>query len=398
MDLLRLIKKNKPENQKKEDISSKVLNICSDVGDIEIFDTYTDNYDIRGIHRRIVKKMEYTIESELPGLYKDRARHEKVLGATKKKNINRFEYEDRLFEVNEKINDYENKITLNKYLNETAYYLNIYYETFDSKSNEDIERRIDAIEQYIKYAGKYARLEIRRLLPEYHLCDICGYDLYEVESNENYIICPGCSTVTAKFVEANDTIERPKDGFTNSSSSVRGEDPRNFKDALKRFQGKERVSTPDALFTDLDNYFVSKCKPKGEYFRELAPNANGGKTGTSKAMLYEALKSTGHSDFHENESYICKKYWGWELQDLSEYEDTILKYYQKFQECYENKKGDGRKSSLSTQVLLWLILYNLNIPCSAQDFKIVEVPDTVNYYNQVLTDCTRELGWKNIQL
>lgn len=397
MDLLRLIKKNKPEEQKKDDISSKVLNICSDVGDIEIFDTYTDNYDIRGIHRRIVKKMEYTIESELPGLNKEKARYEKIIAVTKRK-LDKFKYENELSIVDEKIKDYEGKLTLNKYISETEQYLNIYYQTFESKSNEDIEKRIDAIEQYIKLAGKYARLEIRRLLPEYHLCDICGYDLYEVESNENYIICPGCSTVTAKFVEANDSIERPKDGFTNSSSSVRGEDPRNFKDALKRFQGKERVSTPDVLFTDLDNYFVSKCKPKGEYFRELAPNANGGKTGTSKAMLYEALKSTGHSDFHENESYICKKYWGWELQDLSEYEDTILKYYQKFQECYENKKGDGRKSSLSTQVLLWLILYNLGIPCSAQDFKIVEVPDTVNYYNQVLTDCTRELGWKNIQL
>ncbi len=398
MDLLKLIKKNKPEEQKKDGcIANKVLSICSDVGDIEIYDTYTDNYDIRGIHRRIVKKMEYTIDSELPKLRKERERYQDVIKSTKKK-IDRFKYEDKLSLVEKQIEDYEGKLTLTGYINDTQEYLNTYYETFESKNHDDVERRIDAIEQYIRIARKHAKLEIRRLLPEYHLCDICGYDLYEVESDENYIICPGCSTVTAKFVEANDGFERPKDGFNNSSSSVRGEDPRNFKDALKRFQGKERVNVPDVVYTDLDNYFITKCKPKGEYFRELAPNSNGGKTGTSKAMLYEALKSTGHSDFHENESYICKKYWGWELQDLSEYEDTILKYYQKFQECYENKKGDGRKSSLSTQVLLWLILHNLGIPCSGQDFKIVEVPDTVNYYNQVLTECTKELGWKNIQL
>lgn len=398
MDLLKLIKKtNTDEHKVNTNVTKKVLDICSDIGDIEISDTYTDNYDIRGIHRRIVKKMEYTIETELPGLYKERTRYQDVIKNTKKK-LDRFKYEDKLYIVDEKIKDYEGKLTLNKYITDTEEYLNTYYETFDSKNTNDIERRIDAIEQYIKIASKHAKLEIRRLLPEYHLCDVCGYDLYEVQSDENYIICPGCSTITGKFVENNDGYERPKDGFTNSSSSVRGEDPRNFKDALKRFQGKERVNIPDTLYTDLDNYFVSKCKPKGEYFRELAPNANGGKTGTSKAMLYEALKSTGHSDFHENEAYICMKYWGWELQDLSEYEDTILKYYQKFQECYENKKGDGRKSSLSTQVLLWLILHNLGIPCSSQDFKIVEVSDTVNYYNQVLTECTRELGWKNIQL
>jgi len=398
MDLLNLIKKNRVVQQPvKENISNMVLNICTDVGDIEISDSYTDNYDIRSIHRRILRKMEYTIETELPVLYKEKTRLDDIIKRTKKP-IDRFTYEDKLKIVLDKIEDYENKRSLNEFNASVEPYLSVYYNTFDSKEPNEVHRRIESIEQYLLLASNHAKLEIRRILPEYHLCDVCGYDLYEVESDENYILCPGCSTVTSKFIDSADTEKSKEVGCGSSSSSVRGEDPRNFKDALKKYQGKERISIPDSVYVELDNYFTSKSKPRGEYFRNLAPNAHGSKTGTSKAMMYEALKCTGHSELHGNESYICKAYWGWELPDLSKYEDTILKYYNKFQECYESKKGEGRKSSLSTQVLLWLILHNLGIPCSSTDFKTVEVADTVNYYNQVLTECTRELGWINIQL
>lgn len=366
--------------------------------EIHIRDTFTDNYDILLIHRRIIKKLEGEKTAKCPKLLIEINRL-KELANLAKRPIDKYKYTDEIARLETVVESYETESKILEYRSGVEKLLEIYTKTHDSKDPIEIQRRIEAIEEYISVANKYAKIEVVRILPEYYLCDTCGFDLHDVDTSEDAIICPCCETVIKKYVDTREVQSGNSDTFSSAGSgSVVGDDSRNFRDTLKRFQGKEIVSIPAALYASLDDYFHDINYSDGDYFREMAPLASGIKNGTSKKIMSEALKKTGNSSYYENEAYICRHYWGWVLPDLSMYEDIIIELYFKFQACYQGFKGFDRKSSLATQVILWLILSNLGIPCSRNDFRLVEIDKTVTYYRQVLEECTKKLGWKNIPL
>jgi len=377
---------------------NKIFDEQAGSSEIHVRDTFTDDYDILLIHRKIIKKLEAEKHAKIPKLQKDIARLE-GLSLLAKKPIDKYRYTDKIKELDKQRSNLEHDVKVNEYRSSTESLLEIYSKTHESKDHVEIQRRIDVIEEYIRISNKYAKIEVVRILPEYTLCDNCGFDLKDVDAGEDNIICPHCETIIRKYVDSREVYNEYSDNTISSSSgSVTGDDSRNFRDTLKRFQGKEVVNIPQTLYDALDKYFHDINFYDGEYFREMGNLPNGTKQGTSKKIMSEALKKTGYSSYYENETYICSKYWGWILSDLSRYEDIIIELYFQFQSCYQNFKGFDRKSSLATQVILWLILFNLDIPCSRGDFRLVEIDKTVTFYRQILEECTKKLGWKNIPL
>jgi len=365
--------------------------------DIEIGGTYTDNYDIMSIHHTIIKKLKGEgryripkIESEIENLKQSRLKFRKI--------VDKRGCDDKIELLEKEMQKLIGDDRIEEYRKSVGEYLDVYSKTQDSRDNVEIQRRIDAIEGYLRVASKYAKIDLTRTLPDYFLCESCGFDLRDVDDDAN--ICPECGSTIKKYVDTREVYAENISSNYGSmgSSSVLGDDSRNFKDTLKRFQGKESVNIPPTLYTALDSYFDSVKYKTGEQVRQQPLLPDGTKEGTSKHMLGEALKKKGLSKYYENESYICREYWGWQLPELSRYEEIILDMYTEFQRCYQNFKGFDRKSSLSTQVILWLILVNLGIPCTKLDFRLVEIEKTVNYYRQVLDDCTHHLKWKNIPL
>jgi predicted Zn-ribbon and HTH transcriptional regulator len=377
-----------------------VLNKLTDdyisTSEIYIRDTYVDNYDILQVHRKIIKKLESEKPTKVPKI-KEEIRSLKELESFAKKPVDKFKYQDKIMKLEKQLEEIETGSKIAEYRKGTEKYLETYAKTHDSKELIGIQSRLDAIEQYLDIAKKYAKIEVTRIMPEYYLCDNCGYDLRDVDMTDEIVICPGCESMIRKYVGSKEEAsnDTPASG---GSGSVIGDDSRNFRDTLKRFQGKEQVNIPAELYTKLDEYFETIDKPIGEYYKDMAPLADGTKQGTSKKIMSEALKKIKCSSYYENEASICREYWGWELPDLSAYEDTIIELYFEFQACYQSVKGYERKSSLATQVILWLILHNLGIMCSRKDFRLVEIDKTVSYYRQVLEECTKKLGWKNIPL
>lgn len=377
-------------------IVAKITDEQASNSEIVIRDTFTDNYDIMLIHRRIIKKLEGEKAAKVPKMREEIERL-RDLASLAKRPIDKYKYTDKIHDIEKKIAELESESRVNEYRNSVTSLLDIYSKTHDTRDPILIQRRIEAIEDYIRIANKYARIEVTRIMPEYHLCDTCGYDLRDVDTSEEVIVCPHCESIIKHYVNTREVVSN--EVITNhSSGSVVGDDSRNFRDTLKRFQGKESVNIPPALYDALDEYFTGIGFPDGDYFKEMAPMPNGTKKGTSKKIMAEALKKKGYSAYYENEAYICREYWGWVLPDLSQYEDIIIEYYYKFQSVYSTVKGYERKSSLATQVILWLILHNLGIPCSRHDFRLVEIDKTVNYYRQILDECTKKLNWKNIPL
>jgi len=348
------------------------------------------------VHRKIIRKLEGEKLGKAPKL-REEIKNLKSLESIAKKPVDKFKYQDKIKKLETQLNEIELNIKIDEYRKGAEKYLETYAKTHDSKELVGIENRLDAIEQYLDIAKKYAKIEVNRILPDYYLCDNCGYDLRDVDMTDEIIICPGCESMIRKYVDAKDEVKN--DAPTcNGSGSVIGDDSRNFRDTLKRFQGKEVVNIPMELYNKLDEYFETIDRPNGDYYKDMAPLHDGTKQGTSKKIMSEALKKIKCSSYYENEAYICREYWGWELPDLSAYEDTIIELYFEFQACYQSVKGYERKSSLATQVILWLILHNLDIHCSRKDFRLVEIDKTVSYYRQVLEECTKKLGWKNIPL
>ena len=377
---------------------NKIFDEQAGATEIHIRDTFTDDYDILLIHRRIIKKLEAEKNTKIPKLMKEITRLQELANLAKKP-IDKYRYTDKIKELDKQRSDLECDVRVHEYREATEPLLTMYSKTHESKDKIEIQRRIDVIEEYIRVANKYAKIEVVRLLPEYTLCDNCGFDLKDVDADEDNIVCPQCETIIRRYVDSREVYNEYSDTYTtNSSGSVSGDDSRNFRDTLKRFQGKEIVNIPQALYDALDKYFHDINFYDGQYFREMGNLPNGTKQGTSKKIMSEALKKTGYSSYYENEAYICREYWGWILPDLSRFEDIIIELYFKFQACYQSVKGFDRKSSLGTQVILWLIMQNLDIPCSRNDFRLVEIEKTVTYYRQILEECTKKLNWKNIPL
>ena len=379
-------------------IVDKISDEQAALKEIHIRDTYIDDYDILLIHRKIIKKLTVEKRSKIPKIQSEIDKCKEMVRLSKKL-IDKYKYQDKIKELEKQLKDYSEDVHINKYRNTTEKLLEVYSKTHDSKDPIEIQRRIEVIEEYIRAAGLYARIEVVRILPDYTLCDNCGFDLKDVDTTEDTIICPNCETIIKKYVDSRENKGEYSDNpCSNGSGSVVGDDSRNFRDTLKRFQGKEITSIPSELYEALDNHFININFPDGDYFRDMENLPNGTKHGTSKKIMSDALKKTGYSAYYENEAYICREYWGWILPDLSQYEDVIIELYFKFQACYQGVKGYDRKSSLATQVILWLILYNLNIPCTRNDFRLVEIDKTVTYYQQIREECTKKLGWRNIPL
>src|SRR5205085_896045 len=178
------------------------------------------------------------------------------------------------------------------------------YSRFNSKSEKNIfgidekpideddisrQRRELTISRFLEICKDYVPIEIeRKYIPKYE-CAECGCDLDENTgpSETSEITCPNCGLTTQLFKQYS-TKE------TEGPSEY--EDRENYLKGIYRFQGKQKISLPENLAKDLDDYFISRGLPIGEEVRKM-PKIDGrrGPEGIiGKKILRKALANKGY--------------------------------------------------------------------------------------------------------
>nr|QBK91580.1 MAG: late transcription factor 3-like protein [Pithovirus LCPAC302] len=283
----------------------------------------------------------------------------------------------------------------------------------ESDSSEELpedpetqKRRQDLIFDFLEIARKYIKIDLIREVKEGNNCPVCGIKLEEDEDNKDdgISVCPKCgieriSVVRSKFYQDNARTNNAGNNY---------EDRANFKKVLMRKQGKEPDKPPKELYKILDNYFREKELPKidihntgcpkyisSKQIRQMKLSSDGEKKGTSRNLMYKALKDTGNSNYYDHIDIILYEMWGWKLYDFSHLEDAIMDDYDKSQRVYETLPKD-RKSSMNSQFRLYKHLKRLGFPCKSKDFRIPTTHDILEFHENIWSKICDHIGWKNI--
>ena len=239
------------------------------------------------------------------------------------------------------------------------------------------DQRLGIIKQYLEVVDAYIPVNITRKATLTNLCEECGENLDEYE-NEGACIC-GIEIPVVSNVNIN------KEAKSGGASYGSYEDLKNFTKAFVAFQGeqpnKDKI-LPLTIHSELDRYFESIGRNKGETVRAQRHLANGKKQGTSFHEMITALEKIGRPDQYTNAHLIIKNYWGWRLHDLSDIHDQIMEDYKRTQKVWESIKD--RDSSPNVKIRLYLHLRARGVNVSKSDFKFPVTNVCMSYYNDKL--------------
>ena len=266
-------------------------------------------------------------------------------------------------------------------------------------------KRHQIIFDFLEVARKYIQIDVIREVQEGNICSSCGLKLDNIDTGDEdngIIVCPNCkieriSVVRSRFY---------KDNTRTNNSGNNYEDRANFEKVVMRFQGKQPDKPPTNLYDILMGHFAVKELPKldingngvhvyvsSDYIKNHIPlNAEGEKDGTSRSLMYKALKDTGNSNYYDHINIILHEIWGWELPDITHLEDIIMDDYDKSQRVYEILPKD-RKSSLNSQFRLFKHLRRLDYPCRTKNFRIPTTHDILEFHENMWAKMCEILGW-----
>lgn len=245
-------------------------------------------------------------------------------------------------------------------------------------STSDTERRLELIEHYLRIASNYADFAISRQYPkDLDCCIICSENLIDsVVLVEGLVTCPNCGAQQDPPHACRSIREKPSNSIENTDDSID-----NFLRAFYRYQGIQSVSQnsskiKDDVYKALDNYFIRISAPIGEEIKKLPLNARGRRGNTNHTMLWEALGLTGYGEYYEHANLIGHNYFGWSLPNVMHLKDLIISDYNKTQAVLRTLPHKERSSSLGVQYRLWRHLQLRGHPCSMDEFKIPQHPDS----------------------
>jgi hypothetical protein len=259
--------------------------------------------------------------------------------------------------------------------------------SLDNKSNPEpthiVDKRIDLIKQYLDIAKKYIKLDIVHKLGNEATCPGCGASFDELVNDEDSGMCI-----------CNCGYHRPnlsmsilyKDGSrVNMGNKNNYAEKQNFIKELNYFDS-QIGDPPELLYEYLDNYFTEISFPLRDYWQNQPLNADGEKTGTSVAIMYEALSKTNNSAYFNSINQIVHKYWGWTLIILGPYRDLIMEIYNDTKRVYNmlsDEIKEYRTASLNGKFTLLGIVRALELPFKTERFKIQETPESRSLHNKL---------------
>lgn len=391
--------------------SAKSRNASRDIP-TTITGTYREDYNINYIDSIIRKKLSQEKYTRCPQL---KAEYE-VLRSQSMEPQNRISRDSTLrsmektlsliqkIESGSRLAEYEEKTRkiLKEYRLLSSPIKTISFEQEEKSTDhrdENFFERISLIEKYLDIAGEYISINVTRTSTKVsEECVGCGKPLGDVaETDEGTIRCPSpeCNTEHTVIL----LTKFPKDEMRlGANLPAEDESIDNFIRAFTRYQGLQQDIRDDSLYEDLDEYFKRYGRPSGEEVRKLPLNAKGRRGDTNHKMLWDALSHIGRG-LYEDANLIGHNYWGWELPYVMPLKERIIEKYNKTQKVFYQIPPEERcrVSSLGTQYRLWRHLQLEGHPCSMDEFRIAENPQSLLTHNKLWRLMCERAGDPNIR-
>lgn len=368
---------------------------------------YIYDYNILQIDEILNKKFEQEKRRQIASLH-SKLELENVKVKSRQSMIERKASRKNIAEYEALIQKYEEDIDKKKYIEKSLPFLEAYRKigpinnivSFLSNTREEIcapenkeqqEVRHKIIASYLEVARKYIPIDLVRKLTDDDICSGCGIDTAEMEEiDDDCTICPNCGLEKINIIKS----AFYADGGRINNCRNNYEDRANFEKVLARYQGKQITKPGKELYIKLDEYFISRGLLSSKEYNALPLNSDGGKTGTSREMMFEVLSNIGCSGYYDDINLICSVFFGWVLPDVSHLEDDIMKDYDEFQAVYDQLPDrDGRKSSLNSQWKLFILLRRRGWSCKAKDFKIPTTSSILEYHKVKTKQIYEILKW-----
>lgn len=246
-----------------------------------------------------------------------------------------------------------------------------------------VESRIETIERYFTLVSKFFTTDISRKRQDKYQCPVCSklFDERLIISEYSYY---NCECGHSFYLMSRDIAYHNQVSPVNVSEEVAD----NFTDTIDRFCGRQsNISIPDELYRQFDDYLRSSGDRTGAEIKKLPKEKSihkekiGNLRGTSVSMLISMLKKTNNSLYYDNINLIGHIYFGWTLPDLSEWTGDIMRIYDLTKKVY-NRMANKRLSVLNGNVILYFILNYLHIPCSKDNFKLMDTKHSFDNYKE----------------
>lgn len=377
---------------------------------------YKDDLDLFYIHEYIMS-MFATKRSKVPSL-ESSVRILNLQLASNKHAMTRNEIstiQTKIKDVENDILEYSSDDKWNEYITEAIPLLESYSEVSSNEAkgildintigkvsaestyelNEDpelIEDRVRRIQKYLNHCRKFITIDDYRSKAILSRCNVCDrpYSPSNIAEDMGKYTCP-CGN--SHFFMVRDTMFGDGTKYNGNVNSY--EERSNFARAIERFCAKQsHTKIPSKLLDMLDDYFMSNNMQPGSYYRSLPveyaphPEMIGNKHDTNPSMLVTALKETKNSIYYDDIVLIGHLYWGWIPPDLSSLEKIVMEVYDATKMIFNNMQDKLRQSSLNVNLTIYDIFEFLEIPKTAEDFKLLDSKESRELHKEMWNTMT----------
>lgn len=247
-----------------------------------------------------------------------------------------------------------------------------------SKQSEHISNventKMKIVEDYLNIAKNYISIKIPDSAQTGKQCPECHIDY--VKSDDMQYICPKCGVILNALAN---TMNYQEDSRINSTSRYMYNKQGHFREAIKKFQGKQNTTVPPEVYTDVARKISDYNIPIAKF---------------TKDHLKEFLKSTGHNEYAEDSNLIHYKLTGVPPPDISHLESSLNNFYDQIEPIYERIKPPGRTNFMNGQYVLFKLLQKLKYPCSYEnDFAVLKTRERVLEHDSFWKQICDELCW-----
>jgi hypothetical protein len=301
------------------------------------------------------------VSDECNKLQKDKEIYKKMLNSADKDDrkmaITKLKEIDIILDVvvNKEL-DKEYKENSEKYMNEYEKLVSddVYYFGVDSDEKDDnYIKRIILVKKYIKYISRF--IDIRVYYKDnINICVNCQ----EIIKKNTYSSLK-CFKCGERIINFDGVINNYKELDIKNTDSYDSKE--NFIESFKRIQGKHKY-IPDKV--------IEKIKKELNIY-------NISKKEFTKHQLITFMKKLKLSAYYYDKNQIYYLITDIPPPDFSQYEEGVMKRYDKYKEVYEIIKPSDRSNSLYVFFVMKILLELEGCRCQDEDFFSLETRDVI---------------------
>lgn len=240
------------------------------------------------------------------------------------------------------------------------------------ESTADAKEKHVLLKKFLKIASCFIEIHACMTPADMTGCSVCGV---KDETKSDSLYCQNCGVETIK-------ISIYKSSFRDKVKMSRNsyEDLVNFVRRMDAFEGLQKKKPPQAVYGQIDAYFVSIGRDDLTSASKTPPDKN--KKRESLELLETALLKTGNSGYYKDIELISHNMWGWKLANLTStgLRNVLVTDYIATQTIYNEIKK--RDSSLNINFRLYFHLAARDYPCEISDFKTLSCEKSIRYHNE----------------